>query len=61
MKAFICCVYLPADDATFPHGRRQDRRKNAHYMGVNVFNTEILRTLLLHLLLQMGVPFYTVI
>ena len=27
MKAFICCVYLPADDATFPHGHRQDRRK----------------------------------
>ena len=27
LKAFICCVYLPADDATFPHGHRQDRRK----------------------------------
>lgn len=39
LKAFICCVYLPADDATFPHGHRQDRRKNAHHMGVILYLT----------------------
>ena len=62
LRAFyICCVYLPADDATCPHGHRKGRRKNALYMSVNVFSTEVLGTLLLHLRLEMGLPFYTVI
>ena len=61
LRAFICFVYLPADDATCPHRQRQDRRKNAHYMSVNVFSTEVLSTLLLRVRLEMELPFYTVI
>lgn len=35
MRAFICCVYLPADDAICPRGHRWNRIKNALYMCIN--------------------------
>lgn len=62
LRAFICCVYLLADDAICPHGHRQVTEEKMHFILVsNVSSTEVLGTLLLHLRLQMGLPFYTVI